>query len=159
MVFFRQQIFYYKFNLLYSSVPWFGSKACRGENFISPQWLRNTNQKKYPLWRADILFSQKKYNDIFFVNNGGWHFTNIKSPEDIEKKLLNYTHHYEFEQSGIKLEDLKKKVSEKKIIYDHSVDQKGYKWGSEKTLKKIQLSELPIYLSENLEKYKNWLEI
>jgi len=159
LVFFRQQIFYYKFNLLYSSVPWFGSKACRGENFISPQWLRNTNQKKYPLWRADILFSQKKYNDIFFVNNGGWHFTNIKSPEDIEKKLLNYTHHYEFEQSGIKLEDLKKKVSEKKIIYDHSVDQKGYKWGSEKTLKKIQLSELPIYLSENLEKYKNWLEI
>ena len=77
----------------------------------------------------------------------------------MKKKLLNYTHHYEFEQSGIKLEDLKKKVSEKKIIYDHSVDQKGYKWGSEKTLKKIQLSELPIYLSENLEKYKNWLEI
>ena len=70
------------------------------------------------------MFSKNKYNDIFFINNGGWHFTNIKSPEDIEKKLLNYTHHYEFEQSGLNVEDLRKKVNEKKIIYDHGVDQR-----------------------------------
>ncbi len=27
--------------------------------------------KKYPLWRIDILFSKKKYHDIFFVKDGG----------------------------------------------------------------------------------------
>ena len=27
LVFFKQQMFYYKFNLLYPSVPWFGSRA------------------------------------------------------------------------------------------------------------------------------------
>ena len=159
LLIFKQQIFYYKFNLLYSSIPWFGSRACKKKYFLSPQWLRDIKTKIYPLWRFDIIFSKKKYNDIFCINEGGWHFTNIKSPEDIEKKLLNYTHHDEFEKSGLNLEDLRKKVEEKKIIYDHNIDQRGYKWGAETTLHKIELSKMPDYLSENYQKYANWLEI
>jgi len=85
LIFFKQKMFYYKFNLYYKSVPWFGSKACKKKYFLSPQWLRDTKQRKYPLWRLDILFSKRKYNNIHFVENGGWHFTSIKSPEDIEK--------------------------------------------------------------------------
>ena len=152
-------MFYYKFNLLYPSTAWFGSKACRKKNFLSPQWLRNIRQKKYPIWRLDTLLSKKKYNNIFIVKDGGWHFTNIKSPEDIEKKFLNYTHHYEFKLSGLKLEDLKKIVKEKKIIYDHSQDQTGYKWGSNATLNTVGLSEMPDYLKENYQKYNSWLDI
>jgi beta-1,4-mannosyl-glycoprotein beta-1,4-N-acetylglucosaminyltransferase len=157
-IIFKQQIFYYKFNLLYPNVYWHGSKACKKINFLSPQWLRNIKHKKYPLWRLDIMFSKRKYNNIFYISNGGWHFTNIKSPDDIEKKLLNYTHHYEFEQSGLTIADLRKKILERKIIYDHSVDQREFKWDSNKTLKKIELSNLPTYLEENSEKYANWLE-
>ena len=78
---------------------------------------------------------------------------------DIEKKLLNYTHHYEFEQSGIKLNDIKKMVNMKKVIYDHSIDQRGYKWSGDKSLKKVSLIEMPNYLSENYKKYSDWLEI
>ena len=158
LVIFKQQIFYYKFNLLYPNVCWHGSKACKKINFLSPQWLRNIKHKKYPLWRLDIIFSKRKYNNIFYINNGGWHFTNIKSPTDIEKKLLNYTHHYEFEQSGLTVADLHKKILEKKIIYDHSVDQREFKWDSDKTLTKIELSNMPTYLRENSKKYANWLE-
>ena len=159
LLIFKQKIFYYKFNLLYPEIPWYGSRACKKKNFLSPQWLRNVKHKKYPFWRLDAFFSKKKYNDIFYINNGGWHFTNIKSPEDIEKKLLNYTHHDEFKKSGLNLEDLRKKVLEKKIIYDHSVDQRKNKWESETILRKIELSEMPNYLSENYKKYANWLEI
>ena len=159
LVFFKQQMFYYKFNLLYPSFSWFGSKACKKKHFLSPNWLRDVRQKKYPFWRFDILFSKKKYNDVFIVNDGGWHFTNIKSPEDIEKKLLNYTHHYEFEQSGLKLEDLKKIIKENKILYDHGQDQTGYKWGSKRTLSKVTLSKMPDYIRENYKKYGNWLEL
>ena len=159
LVLFKQQMFYYKFNLLYPAVPWFGSRACKKRNFISPQWLRNVRQKKYPLWRLDIIFSKRKYNDIFYINRGGWHFTNIKSPEDIEKKLLNYTHHHEFKESGLNAEDLRKKIEEKKVIYDHAADSREYKWDSETTLNKIQLSEMPDYLRVNYKKYANWLEI
>ena len=159
LLIFKQQIFYYKFNLLYPAISWYGSRACKKKNFLSPQWLRNTKHKKYSLWRLDIFFSKRKYNDIFYVNNGGWHFTNIKSPEDIEKKLLNYTHHDEFEKSKLKVEDLQKKIEEKKIIYDHTVDQTGYKWGSDTKLLTIKLSDMPDYLRENYKKYVNWLEI
>ena len=158
LVMFKQQVFYYKFNLLYPSVPWFGTKACRKKDFISPQWLRDVKHKKYPFWRLDTIFSKKKYNNILHINDGGWHFTNIKSAEDIAKKLLNYTHHYEFEQSGLDIQSLKRKIDEKKILYDHNVDQKKYKWGSDKMLTKIQLSEMPDYLRENIEKYKQWLD-
>jgi beta-1,4-mannosyl-glycoprotein beta-1,4-N-acetylglucosaminyltransferase len=105
------------------------------------------------------MFSKLKYNSIHYVDNGGWHFSNIKSPEDIEKKLLNYTHHHEFQDSGIKLEDLKKKINEKKAIYDHNVDSRAYKWSSETILKTVNLSEMPDYLRENFQKYSNWLEV
>ena len=158
IVIFKQQIFYYKFNLLYPKVSWFGSKACKKKEFISPQWLRDLKHKKYSLWRLDTIFSKKKYKNIIHINNGGWHFTNIKSAEDIEKKLLNYTHHYEFEQSGLNIDDLRKKMEDKKIIYDHGVDQRDPKWRSEKTLTKIDLKEMPKYLQENYSKYANWLE-
>jgi len=157
-VIFRQKIFYYKFNLLYPNLFWYGSKACKRKDFISPQWLRNVKHRKYPLWRLDIMFSKRKYSDIFYINDGGWQFTNIRSAADIEKKLLNYTHHYEFEQSGLTVDDLNKKILEKKIIYDHGVDQRKPKWNSKQTLTKIKTTNMPNYLQENLKKYANWLD-
>ena len=155
---FKQEMFYYKFNLLSPSTPWFGSRACRKKDFISPQWLRDLKHKKYPLWRLDILLSKKKYNSISYVDNGGWHFTNIKSAEEIEKKLLNYTHHHEFEASKITLSQLKEKIKNKKAIYDLSVDSKKYKWDSEKLLKTIEISKMPDYIKENPGKYSEWLD-
>ena len=151
-------MFYYKFNLLYEKVAWHGSRACKKKYLISPQWLRDTKHKKYPLWRIDIFFSKTKYNSINYVKNGGWHFTNVKTPKDIENKFLNFLHHQEFEASGLKLDDIKKMVNSKKVIYDHSVDQRGYKWGSKKTLETIALSKMPDYIRENYDKYSSWLE-
>ena len=159
LVIFKQQIFCYKFNLLYPSHIWHGSRACKKKYFKSPQWLRDLKHKKYPFWRLDIIFSKNKYNDIHYIENGGWHFTNIKSPEDIHHKLLNYTHHHEYEASGVSLTDLKRKIDEKKIIYDHSADSRADKWNSDTTLSKVELTEMPDYLKENYKKYTDWLDI
>ena len=90
IIIFKQKMFYYKLNLLYEEFDWFGSKACKKKNFLSPQWLRNIKSKKYPKWRLDLVFSKKKYSNIFHVQNGGWHFTCIKSPEDLEKKAIKF---------------------------------------------------------------------
>jgi len=158
LVFFKQKIFYYKFNLYYQSSPWYGSKACQKKYFISPQWLRDTKQNKYPFWRFDILFSKKKYSNIHFVENGGWHFTSIKSPEDIEKKLLNFAHHYEFQTSGMKLDDLKKIIKERKAFYDYQADQTKNKFYSNQTLKVLDLEQMPEYIIKNIIKYRNWIE-
>ena len=129
------------------------------KNFKSPQWLRNIKHRKYPIWRFDIIFSNKKYNKIEYIENGGWHFTNIKSPENLEKKFLNFLHHQDYEASGLKLTDIKEKVKNKKILYDLGIDQRGYKWSALKTLKKVGLSEMPDYLFNNYKKYSGWLEV
>ena len=158
LVCFKQKMFFYKFNLLHEKIAWYGSRVCKKKHLISPQWLRDTKHKKYPLWRIDIMFSKTKYNNIHHVENGGWHFTNIKTPEDIKNKFSNFLHHQEFEASGLMLDDIKKMVNMKKVIYDHSVDQRGYKWKGDTNLKKVPLSEMPNYLSENYKKYSDWLE-
>jgi beta-1,4-mannosyl-glycoprotein beta-1,4-N-acetylglucosaminyltransferase len=98
---FKQKMFYYKFNLYYENFEWFGSRAIKKKFFLTPQWLRNIKSKKYPLWRVDTYFSKKKYHNIKFIENGGWHFTCIKSPKDVHKKLTSYLHHQDFENSNI----------------------------------------------------------
>ena len=159
LIFFKQKMFYYKLNLLHKSLPWYGSKACKKKYFKSPQWLRSIKNKKYPIWRFDTFFSNLKYNDIYFVKNGGWHFSNIRKPEDLEKKLLNFLHHVDFEYSGINLNELRRLMNEKKLIYNHSIDKKGYKWGEGEKLYTTKIEEMPNYISENFEKYKPWLDV
>jgi len=158
IIIFKQKVFLYKFNLLYEGLCWHGPKACRRKNFISPQWLRDIKHKKYSPLRMDTIFSKTKYSSIHYVDDGGWHFSNIKSPEDIEKKFSNYLHHQEFEYSGLNLNDLKKIINEKKILYDHSVDQSVKKLTTSKTLKKVNLSHMPNYIKNNYEKYNDWLD-
>jgi len=159
LIFFRQKMFYYKLNLFYKLMPWYGSKACKKKHFMSPQWLRSIKNKKYPIWRIDILFSKEKYNSIRFIINGGWHFTNIRKPEDLEKKLLNFLHHVDFEKSGMSLNRLKKLMDDKKVMYNHSIDKRGNKWGEGEKLQAVELDEMPEYVSKNLEKYKPWLDL
>ena len=158
LIFFRQKMFYYKLNLFHKSLPWYGSKACKKKCFKTPEWLRSTKNKKYPVWRLDILFSKFKYNDIHFAKDGGWHFSNIRTPEDLEKKLLNFLHHVDYEQSGLGLEDLKRLMNEKKLMYNHSIDKKGNKWGEGVKLQSTKLEEMPKYIIENTEKYRPWLD-
>ena len=43
-------------------------------------------------------------------------------------------------------------------MYDHNVDQKGYKWSGKNKLVKITYSELPEYIDLNKSKYKEWLD-
>jgi beta-1,4-mannosyl-glycoprotein beta-1,4-N-acetylglucosaminyltransferase len=155
---FKQKMFYYKLNLCYPNLDWFGSKACKKKNLLSPQWLRNVKSKRYSKLRLDLIFNKKKYNDIFYVLNGGWHFSCIRTPEELEYKLSNFAHHYEYESSGLKIEDLKKLIVEKRVMYDHNVDQRGNKWSSKNKLSKIVISELPDYINLNADKYKEWLD-
>ena len=159
LIFFKQKMFYYKLNLLYKLIPWYGSKACKKKYFKSPRWLRSIKNKKYPVWRFDILFSQFKYNDIYYVIDGGWHFTNIRKPIDLKKKLSNFLHHVDFEKSGLEVEDLERLMNEKKVMYKHKIDKKGYKWGEGEKLQTISLEEMPKYIIENFEKYRTWLDL
>ena len=155
---FKQKMLYFKFNLMYPNILWSGSKICKKKYFISPQWLRNIKTKKYPWWRIDILFSKKKYNQIQVINNGGWHFTNVKSPKEIHHKMKNFLHHYEYENSGLQTQDIEKLIKEKKALYNYNVDQRQKKWGNNSNLIKVDLNILPSYILENQDKYNEWLD-
>ena len=158
IIIFEQKMLYYKLNFLYEDYNWLGTRAIKKKNLLSPQWLRNIKGRNYPKWRIDILFSKKKYSNLYFVKNGGWHFTCLKNAEELEKKLLNFAHHYEYQVSGLNLEKIKQLINEKRVIYDHNVDQKQYKWSGSVKLKKIGTSLLPKYIQSNLEKYKDWID-
>ena len=60
LIFFKQKMCYYKFNLYQKNYTWFGSRACRKKNLLSPQWLRDIKPKSYGFWRIDNFFSKTK---------------------------------------------------------------------------------------------------
>jgi beta-1,4-mannosyl-glycoprotein beta-1,4-N-acetylglucosaminyltransferase len=158
IIFFKQKVFYYKLNLELKTLRWIGSKACKKKYLKSPQWLRNVKDKIYPKWRLDIIFSEKRYNSVFFVENGGWHFSFVKKPEDIEKKLKSYLHHKEYDLDPLGIENIKNLIKSKAVIYDHRVDQTKYKFGGGQKLEKIDIKFLPEYVFSQKEKYLEWLE-
>ena len=158
IVIFEQKMFYYKLNLVYEDYTWLGTKAVKKKYLISPQWLRNIKGKKYSKWRIDTLFSRKKYTNLFFVKDGGWHFTCLRTAEELEKKLLNFAHHYEYEDSGLNIDDIRKLIKEKRVMYDHNIDQKGFKWSGNSILKNFDVNLLPKYVSTNVDKFSNWLD-
>jgi len=154
---FKQRMLYFKFNLVYKNLSWTGSKICKKKDLISPQWLRNIKTRKYPLWRFDIFFSKKKYNNIEIIENGGWHFTNIKTADEIHHKMKSFLHHFEYENSGLNPEMIEKLIKDKKALYNYNADQRDNKWSNNTELEKINLEFLPDYINENLDKYQNWL--
>ena len=158
IIFFKKKFFYYKFNLELNNFPWYGSKACKKKNLISPQWLRNVKDKIYPLWRLDTLLSRKKYQNVRIIEKGGWHFSNLKTPADIEKKMKTYLHHREYELNPIGEKKINEIIEEKKPIYNLKTDMKSNKFDLSEKLIVSDMSELPYYIQKNIEKYKNWLD-
>ena len=130
IILFKQDMFYYKYNLSLPNFKWTGTKAVKKKNLVSPQWLRNVKDRKYPFYRIDTFFSDKKYIDIKIINDGGWHFSNIKSPEMIEHKLRSYLHHREFDQVSLSIEEINELVKKKQAIYDLRVDKRVNKVGN-----------------------------
>ena len=158
LVFFKQHMMYYKFNLILENYPWFGTKACKKKDLKTPQWLRNIKDRSYPWWRIDTYFSDTKYIDIKIIEQGGWHFSYIKSPEDIEKKLKSYLHHREYDVNPVGVENIRQMINNKKTIYDLKADKRANKFDGSNELIKIDLNLLPSYVSENKDKFSEWIE-
>ena len=158
IVFFKQMMIYYKFNLFLEEFPWIGSKACKKKDLKSPQWLRNIKDRNYSWWRIDTFFSNTKYSNIKIFENGGWHFSYIKSPEDIEKKLKSYLHHVEYDLNPVGKEKISELIKQKKTVYDLKVDSRSNKFHDGNKLKILNLNLLPKYITNNINKFNEWIE-
>ena len=158
IILFKQDMFYYKYNLALPNFKWTGTKATKKNRLKSPQWLRNVKDKKYPFYRIDTMFSDKKYTNIKIIKDGGWHFTNIKTPKMIQHKLKSYLHHREFDQASLSILEINELVKKKQALYDLGADKRNNKVGNGLILENFEMKMLPDYIINNLEKYKDWLD-
>lgn len=158
IIIFRQKLFYYKFNLLCDRIFWYGTRAVRKKNLINFEWIRQIKPKKYPFFRADVYFKKDKYINIKILDNGGWHFTRVQTPEEIHKKELDAEHHDEYRAEKKDVARIQDLISRRSIDHDHLADKKVSKYGKEFKLKLYEFEYLPDFIKKNKEKYKNYLD-
>jgi len=146
---FKQKHFYYKFNLQSKNNPyWLGSRICLKEYLISPQWLRDLKFKKRPFWRLD------KYRLNNIIENGGWHFCNLKKPESLLYKYKNLCEtndpvHFKekIDDKYLNLEEIKKRINKGEDII-----------GRKDNFIKVNLDDsFPEFLLNNQSFYNDWL--
>ena len=146
---FKQMHFYYKLNMHSTVNPfWYGSRICVKKYLKSPQWLRDLKFKKRPFWRIDKF----RLNNI--IENGGWHFCNLKSPDELLYKYQNlcetndpYIFNEKIDLKYLDVEEIKKKI----ILGDDII-------GRNEKYKVIEINEnFPDFIKKNKDKYKNWI--
>lgn len=139
--FFKQKFFYYKFNLLNISNPyWFGSRICVKKNLKSPQWLRNINPNKQGYFK-------KLFDPLTILNDGGWHFSYLKKPEDIIKKINSFAHGELNFKNLQSIDIIQDKIFNKKDLFD-----RGY------VFEAVNIDrQFPEYLIKNKTKYIEWI--
>lgn len=159
IVIFEQKLFYYKFNLLFDRIFWYGTKAVKKKKLINFEWLRQVKPKKYSFYRLDTLFKKDKYINLKIIKDGGWHFTRVISPEEIHQKELDAEHHDEYRASNKNPARIKDLIDRRVIDHDHIADSKDSKYGNEFKLKVISMNELPEYIKMNWKKYEQFLDL
>ena len=139
---FIQKNFQSKINLLnISDKNWMGTKIIKKKYIKSPQWLRNIKTAKPSFWK----FYKPKQPQLIY--DGGWHFSFLKNPKGISKKIKSYSHS-EYNKSIYTDE---KKIAER-INNRIDIFDRNFKYA------KIDIDgTFPKYILENINKYKDWI--
>ena len=135
---FRQKNFLYKLNLM-SDENWLGTGICYKKYLQSPQWLRNKRFLRRGFVRRIFFKTQ-------IIENGGWHFTFLKKPEDIVKKMKSYGHG-DLKELG-DLTNIKKNIEENKFFLNDKIN-----------VAKVEINKnLPQFIVDNQDYYKEWIQ-
>ena len=110
--------------------------------------MRDLKFKKRPFWRLDKF----RLNNI--ITDGGWHFCNLKSPENLLYKYKNlcetndpYTFKEKIDEKFLKLDEIKKKVDNGSDII-----------GRNETFRPIILDKrFPNYILKNRQQFEDWI--
>jgi len=139
---FMQKNFQSKINLLnISDKYWMGTKIIKRKYLKSPQWLRNIKTAKPYFWK----FYKPRQPQLIY--DGGWHFSFLKNPKGISKKIQSYSHS-EYNKSIYTDE---KKIAER-INNRIDIFDRNFKY------EKIDIDDtFPKYILENINKYKDWI--
>jgi len=146
---FKQKHYYYKFNLHSTINPyWHGSRICLNKFLKSPQWLRELKFKKRPWWRLD----KKRLNNI--LEDGGWHFCNLKTPSELLYKYKNlcetndpYSFNEKIDEKYLDVKEIEKRISKGLDII-----------GREEKYIKVDVDQsYPKYIQDNKNLFSQWI--
>ena len=146
---FKQKHYYYKFNLHSTINPyWHGSRICLSKFLKSPQWLRELKFKKRPWWRLD----KKRLNNI--LEDGGWHFCNLKTPAELLYKYNNlcetndpYSFNEKIDEKYLDVKEIEKRISKGLDII-----------GRDEKYIKVELDQsYPKYIQDNKNLFNQWI--
>ena len=137
---FSQKAFCYKPNLLNPKENnWIGTRGCKYKYLQTPQKLRFKKFKHYPFWRIDKI-------NLQIINDGGWHFSSLMSPEKISEKLKSFSHSEDNTKENTEIDNIHKKI--KLLIHP----TRNYK------LEKITIdSSFPDHILENISYFEQWI--
>ena len=157
-IIFNQRIFYYKLNLTIPSLNWYGSKACKLKHLKNIDYLRATKNKEYSILRLDAHFSEVKQQSVEIIGDGGWHFSNLKTIDELEKKYLNDENHSEYEAQGYTSDRIKNNIKNRVIDYNHMAKKNLNERFDQTKLSVVPTDSLPKYIKNNLSKYSEWID-
>ena len=143
---FMQKFFNYKFNLFnpYES-PWEGTRVSKKKNLKSIDFMRQkikSKNLKFSFFRVD------KEKNIEIFDNGGWHFNNIFSAEQISLKLKTFAHTEFDDKNFSSISNIKNKIKQKTDLFGRGHIYKSVKIDN----------TYPNYLVKNFKKYKDWID-
>lgn len=112
---FVQKNFLYKINLLNTAMPkWYGTRISKKKHLKSPQWIREIKAIKRPFYK----FYKPRFD--VFIEEGGWHFSSMKSAENIYKKLNSYAEQQFNNEKFKNLSNIRKKLQNKEDLFDRN---------------------------------------
>jgi len=139
---FLQKNFQSKLNLQnITDKYWMGTKICQKKYLKSPQWLRDIKTKKRPFWK----FYKPKEPQL--ILDGGWHFSFLKKPKDIAKKIKAYSHQEFYKDEFINEKKISERINNNVDLFDRNINYK-----------KVELDKsFPEYIFNNKDLFKEWI--
>ena len=142
---FNQKLYRYKFNLLSEAqTPYQGSRVVKRKYLkgkITPQWLRHQYTKRIKPWQIHRYFTNP-----MVIENGGWHFSFMISPQKISLKMKAYGHGELNTEKFTNVEYIQDRISKHMDVF------------SDVKLKKVEIdNSYPDYLVKNKDKFINFI--
>ena len=81
------------------------------------------------------------------INEGGWHFSFLKNPKSIIKKIKSYAHQEYNVREFTDLNNIESKISKGLDLFNRDIKYK-----------KVEIDEtFPDYIRENKQKFTEWI--
>jgi hypothetical protein len=123
-------MYYYYLNLF--AYDWFLPKASSLKTLTNPNDMRTGNEKNF-----------------YYVYNGGWHFSYLGTPEQIQYKLKTFAHDEMDTNEFTDIENIKKNIVSRKDLFN--------RFGNNNFQVVDIDSSWPNYVLEKIDKYQNFI--